>query len=226
MNPKVQLENLKREIEWMLQQAISTKQTFNATFAVSEVFAKTNALAIYGDYFAFSQNVMISDIQLQLSKLYVENADSITLSKSITLANDLFTEKYYKEKGNHALGSYADLKNNLDELNERLNELTEPIKNLKLLRDKNLAHFDKKIKNYDDLDILNQSNPVFLKEAILLINFVLESLCTIKSIVFNTKLLVHHKDYTHELEQIAKAIEFYKAEQDKKRGEMIGASKY
>ena len=29
MNPNVQLENLRKDLEWILQQAISTKQTFN-----------------------------------------------------------------------------------------------------------------------------------------------------------------------------------------------------
>lgn len=146
MNPKVQLENLKRELEWMLQQAISTKQTFNATLGVSEIFDKTNALATYGDYFAYSQNVMIGEVQLQLSKMYVENADSITLPKIINLSNNLFTEKYYKETRIPALDSFTDLKSKLDKLNVELNELSDPIKNLKLLRDKNLAHFDKKMK--------------------------------------------------------------------------------
>lgn len=226
MNPKVQLENLKRDLEWMLQQAISTKQTFYATFAVSEVFTKTNALATYGDYFAYSQNVMISEIQLQLSKLYVENADSITLPKIITVANDLFTEKYYKETRNPEFGSYVDLKGKLEELSKELKGLSEPITNLKLLRDKNLAHFDKKIKSYDDLEAVSKSNPVFLNQAMHLIDFALESLSVIKGIVFNISPFVHHRDFTHELEEIAKAIEFYKADQDKKRGEMFGTSKH
>lgn len=226
MSPKEQLENQKKELEWMLQQAICTKQTFKATFAVSEVFARTNALATYGDYFVYSQNVMISEIQLQLSKLYVENSDSITLPKIITVANGLFTEKYYKETRDPDFGSYADLKGKLEELSKELKELSEPITNLKLLRDKNLAHFDKKIKSYDDLEVVSKSNPVFLNQAMHLIDFALESLCVIKGIIFNISPLIHHRDYTRELEEIAKAIEFYKADQDKKRGGMVGTSKY
>lgn len=216
MNPKVQLANLKIELEWMLQQAISTKQTFNATLGVSEVFAETEALATYGDYFAYSQNVMIGEVQLQLSKMYVENADSITLEKIINQSNDLFTEKYYQKTRNPALGSYVDLKNKLDKLNVELNELSEPIKNLKLLRDKNLAHFDKKIKNYDDLKAMSQSNPVFLKQAMRLMDFALESLCLIKGIVFNITPNIHHREYTYELKEIAEALEFYKAVQIRK----------
>jgi hypothetical protein len=226
MNPKVQLENLKKELEWMIQQAISTKQTFNATLGVSEVFAKTKALATYGDYFAYSQNVMIGEVQLQLSKMYVENTDSITLPKIIVLAKDLFTENYYKENRNPDFDTYADLKNKLDKLNVELKELSEPIKNLKILRDKNLAHFDKKIKSYDDLEVVSQSNPVFLKQAIQLIDFALESLSLIKGIVFNITPNIYHREYTHELKEIAKEIEFFKANKDKKRGEMIGTSKY
>lgn len=216
MNPKVQLENLRIELEWMFQQAISTKQTFSATFAVSEVFAITNALATYGDYFAYSQNVMIREVQLQLSKLYVENSGSITLPKIITLANDLFTEKYYKETRNSEFGSYVDLKGKLEGLSKELEELSEPIKNLKLLRDKNLAHFDKKIKSYDELEAMGKSNPVFLNQAMRLTDFALESLSVIKGVVFNISPLIHHRDYTCELEEIAKAIEFYKTKEDKR----------
>lgn len=216
MNPKVQFELLSKDLEWMILQAISTKQTFNAVFAVSEIFAKTNVLSAYGDYFAYSQNVMVGEVQLQLSKMYVENADSITLPKIIELSNDLFTEKYYQEIRNRDFSTYVDLKSKLEELPIKLNELSEPIKNLKRLRDKNLAHFDKKIKSYDDLETMNQANPVFLKQAMQLINFALESMCVIKGIVFNISPNIHHRDYTYELEQIAKAIELYKANQEKR----------
>lgn len=226
MNPKVQLENLRKDLDWMLLQTISTKQTFNATFAVSEVFAKTNALDIYGDYFAYSQNVMIGEVQLQISKMYVGNTESITLPKIIDLSNELFTEKYYKETRNPALGSYVDLKNKLDKLNLELNELSQSIKNLKLLRDKNLAHFDKKIKSYVDLEAVSQFNPVFLKQAMRLIDFALESLSLIKGIVFNITPSIHHREYTYELKEIAKALELYKEVQDKRRGEMIGTTKH
>lgn len=226
MNPKVQLENLRKDLEWLLQQVISTKQTFNAALGVSKVFAETEALATYGDYFAFSQNVMIGEVQLQLSKMYVKNADSVTLPKIIDQSIDLFTEKYYQKTRNPALVPYVDLKNKLDKLNVELNELPEPIKNLKLLRDKNLAHFDKKIKSYYDLNAMSQSNPVFLKQAIRLIDFGLESLCLIKGIVFNITPSIHHREYTYELKEIAKALELYKAVQEKKRGEMIGTTEY
>lgn len=226
MNPKVQIEILRKDLEWLLQQAVSTKQTFNACLAVSDVFANTKALATYGDYFAYSQNMMIGEIQLQLSKLYVENSDSITLSKIIDLSNDLFTEIYYKETRNPDFGTYASLKSKLEKMSVELNELAEPIKNLKRLRNKNLAHFDKNIKSYDDLEEMNQSNPFFLEQAIQLIEFALESLSKCKGIMFNISLKIHHREYTHEIEEIAKAIEFYRADQDKKRGEMIGKLKY
>lgn len=162
MNPKVQLENLKKDLEWMFLQAISTKQTINVAFAVSEIFDKTNALSTFGDYFAYSQNIMIGEVQLQLSKMYIKNIDSITLPKIIELSNDLFTEKYYQDTRKHNFRSYIDLKSKLEELSVKLNELSDPIKNLKIIRDKNLAHFDKEIKNYDDLEAMNQTNPVFL----------------------------------------------------------------
>lgn len=59
-----------------------------------------------------------------------------------------------------------------------------------------------------------------------LIDFAIESLILIKGIVFNITPNIHHREYTHELKEIAKAIEFYKTDQDKKRGEMLGKTEY
>ena len=52
MNPKVQIPRLKKHLEWLLYQAIVTRQTFNATYAVGKMLYKTEVLLTYGDYFA------------------------------------------------------------------------------------------------------------------------------------------------------------------------------
>jgi len=72
------------------------QNTFSAIEAVSEICQQTSALGTYGDYFAYSQNVMISEVQLQLAKLYVVDRDSHSLPEIIKTANSLFTEKYHQ----------------------------------------------------------------------------------------------------------------------------------
>ena len=110
MNPKIQIEKLKKDLEWLLYQAMVLKQTFNAALAVSQVFEKTDSLATYGDYFGLTQNIMIGDIQLQLAKLFDKNKQSHSISKIIETANDLYTEKYFQSMTYFSAQSYQDLK--------------------------------------------------------------------------------------------------------------------
>ena len=131
MNPKIQIEKLKKDLEWLLYQAMVLKQTFNAALAVSQVFEKTDSLATYGDYFGLTQNIMSGDIQLQLAKLFDKNKQSHSISKIIETANDLYTEKYFQSMTYFSAQSYQDLKSELEALAHRLNELEQPIKNLK-----------------------------------------------------------------------------------------------
>lgn len=215
MNPKIQIEKLKKDLEWLLYQAMVLKQTFNAALAVSQVFEKTDSLATYGDYFGLTQNIMIGDIQLQLAKLFDKNKQSHSISKIIETANDLYTEKYFQSMTYFSAQSYQDLKSELEALAHRLNELEQPIKNLKKLRDKNLAHLDKSVDSLDKLINNNNDAPVLLTEAVTLIDFSIQSLSKIKTIMFNINSSFQEKDYVWELSEVAKAIEGYQKKVDK-----------
>lgn len=209
MNPKFQLEKLNRDINWLIYQTLLTKQTFNAVIAVSEITNKTNALSNYGDYFAYSQNIMIGEVQLQLSKIFVDNKDSHSLYNIIQVANDLFTEKYYKQTGYNQNKSYNELKSKLQQLKNDFKDLETPIRSLKKIRNRDLAHFDKRISSFDNLELLIDSNPLFLKDIQDLISFSVKSLSDIKAIFFNIYPKFEARKYDYELEQIAKSIEEY-----------------
>lgn len=209
LNPKVQLKQLERDIEWLIYQTFLTKQTFNAVTAVSKVSGKTDALSKYGDYFAYSQNVMISEVQLQLSKLFVENKDSHSLYKIIKVANELFTEKYYKQTGYNQNKSYKEITSNLQQLKSDLKDLEKPIQNLKKIRNRDLAHLDKRISDFKKLEVLTESYPLYIKDIQDLISFSVKSLSEIKAIFFNINLKYEVRNYDYELEQIAKSIEEY-----------------
>lgn len=207
MNLEVQLVRLERDIDWLIYQTLLTNQTFNAVMAVSQVSTKTNALSTYGDYFAYSQNIMISEVQLQLSKLFVENRDSHSLYKTIKVANELFTEKYYKQTGYNQHKSYNKLSSKLQQLKSDFKDLEKPIRNLKKIRNRDLAHFDKRISNLEKLEDLTELNPLFLNDIQDLINFSVKSLSEIKAIFFDIYPRFEARKYDYELEQIAKSIE-------------------
>lgn len=207
MNLEVQLGRLERDIDWLIYQTLLTNQTFNAVMAVSQVSTKTNALSTYGDYFAYSQNIMISEVQLQLSKLFVENRDSHSLYKTIKVANELFTEKYYKQTGYNQHKSYNELSSKLQQLKSDFKDLKKPIRNLKKIRNRDLAHFDKRISNLEKLEDLIELNPLFLNDIQDLINFSVKSLSEIKAIFFDIYPRFEARKYDYELEQIAKSIE-------------------
>lgn len=207
MNLEVQLGRLERDIDWLIYQTLLTNQTFNAVMAVSQVSTKTNALSTYGDYFAYSQNIMISEVQLQLSKLFVENRDSHSLYKTIKVANELFTEKYYKQTGYNQHKSYNELSSKLQQLKSDFKDLEKPIRNLKKIRNRDLAHFDKRISNLEKLEDLIELNPLFLNDIQDLINFSVKSLSEIKAIFFDIYPRFEARKYDYELEQIAKSIE-------------------
>lgn len=209
MNPKVQLELLERNVEWLFYQTLLAKQTLNAVNAVSQVSSKTSALSSYGDYFAYSQNIMINEVQLQLSKLFVENKDSHSLYKIISVADELFTERYYKNTEFNHYKSYNELSSKLQQWKSDYQDLETPIRNLQKIRNRDLAHFDKRISDFEHLEDLIESNPVFLKDIHDLINFSIESLSEIKAIFFDTHLRFEARMYDYELEQIAKSIEEY-----------------
>ncbi|MDG6143223.1 hypothetical protein [Lactococcus formosensis] len=215
MNPKIQIEKLKKDLEWLLYQAMVLKQTFNAALAVSQVFEKTDSLATYGDYFALTQNIIIGDSQLQLAKLFDKNKQSISIPKIIETANELYTEKYFQSMAYFSAQSYQDLKSELEALAHILNELEQPIKNLKKLRDKNLAHLDKSVDSLDKLINISNDAPVLLSEAVTLIDFSIQSLSKIKTIMFSIDSSFQEKDYVWELSEIAKAIEDYQKKVDK-----------
>lgn len=210
MNPKVQLGRLEKDVEWLIYQTLLTNQTFNAVTAVSQVSTKTYALSTYGDYFAYSQNIMISEVQLQLSKLYIENKDSHSLYKIINVANELFTEKYYKQTGYNHHKSFNELSSKLQQLKSDFKDLETPIRNLKKIRNRDLAHFDKRISDLEELEVLIESNSLFLKDIQDLINFSVKSLGEIKAIFFNIYPKIEARKYDYELEQIAKSIEEYR----------------
>lgn len=209
MNPKEQIPKLKKNLNWLLYQAIITRQTFNAAYAVGQVFEKTDALATYGDFFAYSQFIMIADVQLQLAKLF-DNKQSLSIPRIIDDAISLFSEKYYKEERGVSYHSYADLSKILFEEKQRLDSLSTPIKNMKTLRDKDLAHFDKSVGIMDKLEEIFKKNPIYTTEAKELVDFAVEGLSNVKAVMFNISPLIHERSYVSEVTEIAKAIEAYR----------------
>ncbi len=69
-------EKLKKSLDWLFDQTYLTKRSFDAILAVSKVYSETSVLGLYGDYFGYTQNVMIGEVQLSLAKIFVENKDS------------------------------------------------------------------------------------------------------------------------------------------------------
>ncbi|AKP36639.1 MULTISPECIES: AbiU2 domain-containing protein [Leuconostoc] len=209
MNPKVQIPRLKKHLEWLLYQAIVTRQTFNATYAVGKMLYKTEVLLTYGDYFSYSQSIMIENVQLQLSKMYEHNKQSYTIPTIIENSIKIFSLKYYEEVSHSAQASYSDCVNKLKNLKVKLDELNDPINHLKKIRDINLAHLDKSIDTLDKLEDVQNSNPIYLIETKKLIDFAVSCLTTIKLIMFNIDTHVHNREYENELNEIAKAIAEY-----------------
>lgn len=213
MNEKVQIQKLRDDVDWFIYQSIMLQNTFSAIEAVSEVCQQTSALGTYGDYFAYSQNMMISEVQLQLAKLYVSNKDSHSLPKVIDTAKVLFTERYYQSTGYNSQKAYKELKELLEDLGKKLNGFETTICNLKKLRNKDLAHLDKTITNVDSRDELVTNNPIFLRDVKSLIDFSFEAPSRIKGIMFNVTPAFIPRDYVGELQMIARAIE---KQEDKK----------
>ena len=191
------------------------QNTFSAIEAVSEICQQTSALGTYGDYFAYSQNVMISEVQLQLAKLYVVDRDSHSLPEIIKTANSLFTEKYHQSTGYNPHKSYQELKELLADLERQLEGFATTIRNLKKLRNKDLAHLDKSIRDVVSRNKLIGNNPVFLKEVKELIDFSFEAPSRIIEIMFNVAPTFRPRDYVDELQMIARAID--KQENDELR---------
>lgn len=207
MNEKDQIQKLRDNVDWLIYQSIMLQNTFSAIEAVSEICQQTSALGTYGDYFAYSRNVMISEVQLQLAKLYVSNKDSHSLPKVIETANLLFTERYHQSTGYNPHKSFQELKGLLTDLERRLEEFEATIINLKKLRNKDLAHLDKSISNVYSRNELVANNPLSLKEVKRLIDFSFEALSKIKGTLFNITPTFSPRDYVGELRMIASAIE-------------------
>lgn len=207
MNPKVQLEKLKRDIEWIFYQVLVMKKSYAAIVGVSEVSQKTDALSNYGDYFAYTQNIMIGELQLQLAKLFVDDKESHSIQKIIYVSNSLFTREYYKSTGYNQHITYYMQKEILNQLEKNLIKLENPISNLKKLRDKDLAHFDHSISNPDSRKNLVQSNPISVADVQNLLDYAFNSISVIKGLIFNTSPKFQEPDYTYELEKIAELIE-------------------
>ncbi|GGD02791.1 hypothetical protein [Enterococcus wangshanyuanii] len=207
MNQKNQLEKLERSIKWIFKQILGTKKTYAAILAVSEVTKKNNALSEYGDYFAYTQNVMVGDVLLQLSKFFVDNKDSHSVPKIIRISNDLFTEDYYKKTGYNQHTTYEKLKSELVQMEEELDSLEKPISHLKKIRNRDLAHLDKRISNEESRENLIQSNPIYLSDVLYLFDFAFKSLSTIRGTLFNISFNFQEPSYIYELEKIAELIE-------------------
>lgn len=207
MNQEIQLKKLKESIEWIFKQILVTKKTYSAVVAVSEVTQKTNALSEYGDYFAYTQNIMIGDILLQLAKFFVDNKDSHSVPKIIKTSNNLFTKDYYRKTGYNQHRTYEELKAQLNQMEEELNSLEISISHLKKIRNKDLAHLDKRISNFENRENLMQSNPIYLADVLSLFDFAFKSLSTIRGILFNISFTFHEHSYIYELEKIAESIE-------------------
>ncbi|MBP1046761.1 hypothetical protein I6N96_10835 [Enterococcus sp. BWM-S5] len=81
------------------------------------------------------------------------------------------------------------------------------ISHLKKIRNRDLAHLDKRISNSISRENLIKSNPVYVSEVQSLFDFSLNSLSTIRGILFNISFTYHEHNYVYELERIAEAIE-------------------
>lgn len=207
MGNEKRLEKLEDSIKWLFQQILVTQKTYAAIEAVSEVTKKTDVLSKYGDYFAYTQNLMIGDVQLQLAKVFVENKDSHSVPKIIEMSNNLFTEDYYTNTGYNQHKTYVELKAELNRIKKELSNFGVPISNLKKIRNRDLAHFDKRISNSNSRENLIKSNPIFVPDVPSLLYFSLNSLSTIRAILFNISFTYREHSYVYELEKIAEAIE-------------------
>lgn len=203
-------EKLKKSLEWLLSQTYLAKRSFDAILAVSKVYSETSVLSLYGDYFGYTQNVMIGEVQLSLSKIFVENKDSHSIIQVIEKANQIFTEEYFKEVDHDEEESYEELKKKLIDIENESKELSCIITKLRRIRNKNLAHLDKKISTFEELESFLNKNMISVRDVHKLIVFSIESILCIKRVVFNVQVNIIEKyDYESEISKIAKAIGFY-----------------
>lgn len=203
-------EKLKKSLEWLLSQTYLAKRSFDAILAVSKVYSETSVLSLYGDYFGYTQNVMIGEVQLSLSKIFVENKDSHSIIQVIEKANQIFTEEYFKEVDHDEEESYEELKKKLIDIENESKELSCIITKLRRIRNKNLAHLDKKISTFEELESFLNKNMISVRDVHKLIVFPIESILCIKRVVFNVQVNIIEKyDYESEISKIAKAIGFY-----------------
>ncbi|MDG2979032.1 hypothetical protein KNP65_03650 [Latilactobacillus curvatus] len=217
MNPNEQLEKFKESIDWLYRGSIQIDQLYSAVNAVSKTYENSNLLGTYGDFFAYSQNIMIDKIYLELSKLYVYNKDSLSLTKIFETANQLFSKEQFLKVNKKEINDnkYNADRKKLDNLQDKLCGFEKQIKQLKKLRNKNLAHLDRSISSFEKLEKLNTDNTLLVRDVQELISFANNSLSQINLIFFGIKKTLHQKDYTNELSQVANAIgQYHKKELD------------
>ncbi len=208
-------EKLKKSLDWLFDQTYLAKRSFDAILAVSKVYSETSVLGLYGDYFGYTQNVMIGEVQLSLAKIFVENKDSHSIVQVIEQANQTFTEEYFKEVDYDEKESYEELKKKLMDIEKESKKLSCTITKLRRIRNKNLAHLDKKISTFEELESFLNKNMISVRDVHKLIDFAIESILCIKRIVFNVQVNVIEKyDYESEISKIAKAMEFYSDHQN------------
>lgn len=212
------------------------KRTFLALESIEN--NENKFLYDYGDIFGVARNSMMQEVLLGISKLVIPNKDSISIPYKLDKAGENFNKKFFKDnifsslkelncsdeiKGKilYSYGtkwleetdffekSYYDYQKKLEFLSSEFAMHDESIINLRKIRNKMLAHIDRRINEESKIFKLIDEYPIYQTDLKVLLEMIERILVTLLQIFKRVTPDFVFKDYDCELRAINKSIKYF-----------------
>lgn len=213
MNRQTDIERLNRELKFILGLWLEQRKTFSLLKSLSTQHDYVKELHKHTDLFALMQNRLTETIILDLCKMFEYNPkNGISIPNLFLQAKEIFTEQYFDENKEKIWvnATFQDLSQSLSKADSDLKKIKEIIQKIKKLRNKLIAHYDRKIDTFEKAEdlYLNSNSSFSLSEHEELNRVGDEVLQTIKLIIFgiNLKTTVF-EHYDQDLKQISNALQ-------------------
>lgn len=223
-------------LQWILNHFIALKRTFLALESIEN--NENKFLYDYGDIFGVARNSMMQEVLLGISKLVIPNKDSISIPYILDKAGENFNKKFFKDnifsslkelncsdeiKGKilYSYGtkwleetdffekSYCDYQKKLEFLSSEFAMHNESIIKLRKIRNKMLAHIDRRINEESKIFKLIDEYPIYQTDLKVLLEMIEWILVTLLQIFKRVTPDFVFKDYDFELRAINKSIKYF-----------------
>lgn len=213
MNRRTDIERLDRELKFILGLWLEQRKTFSLLKSLSTHHDYVKELQKHTDLFALMQNRLTETIILDLCKMFEYNPkNGISIPNLYLQAKEIFTEQYFDENKEKLWinATFQDLSRNLSKADSDLEKIKEIIPKIKKLRNKLIAHYDRKVDTFEKAEnlYLNNTSSFSLSEHAELNRVGDEVLQTIKLIIFGINLKTNSfEHYEKDLKKISNALQ-------------------